>query len=106
MTRTMSSGDRQSSGPGNSIARVGDEVQRLPYTQPDLERARRSSKIAETVAREILSDIANRRLTQGHLIGSEAQMLQRYGVARGSLREALRLLEVHGLIYIRAGPSG
>ena len=103
---TMSSGDHQPRGPGETIESEGDEAQRLPYTQPDLDRARRSSKVAETVAREILTDIVNRQLKPGHLIGSEAQMLERYRVARGSLREALRLLEVHGLIYIRAGPSG
>lgn len=33
-------------------------------------------------------------------------MLQRYQVARGSLREALRILEVHGLIRMKPGPGG
>jgi GntR family transcriptional regulator, transcriptional repressor for pyruvate dehydrogenase complex len=103
---TMPDGGERSRGPGGAIASGGDAIQRLPYTQLDLERARRSSKVAETVAREILTDIVNRQLKSGHLIGSEAQMLERYRVARGSLREALRLLEVHGLIYIRAGPNG
>ena len=82
---TMSSGDHQPRGPGGTIESEGDEAQRLPYTQPDLDRARRSSKVAETVAREILTDIVNRQLKPGHLIGSEAQMLERYRVARGSL---------------------
>lgn len=33
-------------------------------------------------------------------------MLEQYGVSRESLREALRLLEVQGLITIRRGPGG
>ena len=36
----------------------------------------------------------------------KAAMLDRYGVGRPTLREALRILEVHGLLVIRAGPGG
>jgi GntR family transcriptional repressor for pyruvate dehydrogenase complex len=100
--------DKKPSAPRKAVrqtARPAEQVA-IPYAQPDLARARRSSKIAETVAREILSDIVSRRLEPGEAMGSEAQMLARYGVARASLREALRLLEVHGLIYIRSGPGG
>src|SRR5690606_33032560 len=36
----------------------------------------------------------------------EGAMLRRYRVARASLREALRILEIHGLIRIKPGPGG
>jgi DNA-binding FadR family transcriptional regulator len=40
------------------------------------------------------------------MLPPEASMLEKYGVGRASLREALRLLEVQGLIVIRPGPGG
>ena len=33
-------------------------------------------------------------------------MLKRYGVGRASLREALRILEIYGIIKIKPGPGG
>jgi len=33
-------------------------------------------------------------------------MLEQYQIARGSLREALRILEVYGLLRIQPGPGG
>ena len=69
-----------------------------------LARARR--KTSELVAREILRDITSRRLPHGSRLPPEAEMLEQYGVSRASLREALRILEVHGVIAIKAGPKG
>jgi DNA-binding FadR family transcriptional regulator len=40
------------------------------------------------------------------MLPAEAVMLEKYQVGRASLREALRLLEVQGLIVIRPGPGG
>src|SRR5213593_2264355 len=42
----------------------------------------------------------------GTQLPPEAKMLEEYRVGRGSLREALRILEVHGLISIKPGPRG
>jgi len=51
-------------------------------------------------------EIVSRKLPPGTLLSSEAQMLEDYGVGRGSLREALRILEVHGLITMKPGRNG
>ncbi|HEX2849369.1 MAG TPA: FCD domain-containing protein [Acidimicrobiales bacterium] len=65
---------------------------------------RRTEKISEIVAREIVHDM--RSMAPGAKLPSEAAMLEKYRVGRASLREALRLLEVQGLIVIRPGPGG
>lgn len=68
--------------------------------------ARRADKVSEVVARAIVHDIVTRGLEQGATLPSEAVMLARFQVGRASLREALRILEVHGLITIKPGPGG
>lgn len=66
----------------------------------------RTLKRAEQVAREILNDVGLQQLGPGSPLPSEAVMLKTYDVSRGTLREALRILEVYGLITIKPGPSG
>jgi GntR family transcriptional repressor for pyruvate dehydrogenase complex len=68
--------------------------------------ATRPLKTSETVARDIVHAIVARGLRTGDKLPSEAAMLDEYSVSRESLREGLRLLEVHGLITIRRGPGG
>jgi GntR family transcriptional repressor for pyruvate dehydrogenase complex len=63
-------------------------------------------KVSETVARDILRTISTRGLPAGSMLPPEAEMLTEYGVSRGSLREALRILEIHGVIAMKAGPKG
>jgi DNA-binding FadR family transcriptional regulator len=69
-------------------------------------RARRHEKVAEQVAREILRDIQREGLQSGATLPSESVMLERFDIGRGSLREALRILEVNGLVTIKTGPGG
>ncbi len=69
-------------------------------------KLKRGAKIAEDLARDILEKICDERLAPGTQLPSEAQMVADYGVGRGSLREALRILEIHGIVRIKAGPGG
>lgn len=64
----------------------------------------RSEKVAVRLAREIVRSLAD--LPRGANLPSEAEMVETYGVSRSSVREALRILEVQGLITIRPGPGG
>jgi GntR family transcriptional regulator, transcriptional repressor for pyruvate dehydrogenase complex len=68
--------------------------------------AQRALKTSESVARDIVHHIVSAGMRAGDSLPSEAAMLEEYGVSRESLREALRLLEVQGLISIRRGPGG
>jgi DNA-binding FadR family transcriptional regulator len=68
--------------------------------------AERADKISEILARQIVRDLARERLESGAMLPPEAAMLRRLQVGRASLREALRILEVYGLITIKPGPGG
>src|SRR5215210_6973575 len=67
---------------------------------------KRGAKVAEALAQEIVHEIVSRKLKPGTLLSTESQMIEDYGVGRGSLREALRILEVHGLISMKPGRNG
>lgn len=72
-----------------------------------VETPRRSKeKSAQRVAREIVRSIYDSGLKPGDKYFSEAEALERHGVARGTLREALRYLQIQGVIEIRPGPGG
>jgi DNA-binding FadR family transcriptional regulator len=75
-----------------------------PAASPRL-RARRS-KAATVLAKNIVREIGRRGLAPGDKLLSEQKMVERYGVARGSLREALRFLELQGVLRIKSGPGG
>lgn len=83
---------KQKGRPVGSAARV-----------PTGSAAQRPLKTCDLVALDIVRDIVARNLAPGEGLPSEQQMLARYRTGRTSLREALRILEVQGLIAIRAG---
>ncbi len=82
-----------------------------PSIEPDGRAARPAVagvqlKASETIARRVVETIADRGLKPGDMLPREADMLREYAVSRETLREALRLLEVQGLITLRRGPGG
>lgn len=64
------------------------------------------AKLGSIVANRIVSDIAAAGWPEGEVIGSEAQLLERYGVSRAVFREAVRLLEHQQVGRMRRGPGG
>src|SRR5258706_14653274 len=67
---------------------------------------RKSRKMAEVIAREIVADIIRRDLEPGTRLPGEVEMMGHFDVSRFTLREALRLLEVQGVVTVRRGPGG
>jgi DNA-binding FadR family transcriptional regulator len=74
--------------------------------RPANRKAEKPKKTATLLAQQIVSEIADGGLAPGAPMLSERAMLEEYGVARGSLREALRFLEIQGVISIKTGPGG
>src|SRR5262249_29752956 len=69
-------------------------------------RSRYSQKRAELVAREIELEILERGWCVGESLGSEPELLARFGVSRSVFREAVRLLEHDDVARMRQGPGG
>ena len=63
-------------------------------------------KAAMRLAQEIVATIYESKMQPGDRYLSEADALQHHRVARGTYREALRFLEIQGVVNIRAGPGG
>lgn len=63
-------------------------------------------KTAVLVAQRIAADIQRRGNKVGDRLPPEKVMLDEYQVGRGTLREALRFLELQGLISLKPGPGG
>lgn len=64
------------------------------------------SKRGEQVARDIFVTVAESGWPVGELLGSEADLMERYDVSRAVLREAVRVLEHHHVAAMRRGPGG
>lgn len=65
-----------------------------------------TTKAAEVLARRIEAEIIDRGWPVGQLLGTESDLLQRFGVGRPVLREAVRLLEHHMVAEMRRGAGG
>jgi DNA-binding FadR family transcriptional regulator len=64
------------------------------------------AKRAEAVARHITLTVVGDGMQPGDLVGTEAELMEREGVSRAVLREAVRLLEHHQIARMRRGPGG
>jgi GntR family transcriptional regulator, transcriptional repressor for pyruvate dehydrogenase complex len=66
----------------------------------------RPPKAAMLVAQRIVRDVVRGGLKPGDVLPPERTMLEKYETGRGTLREALRLLEFQGVIALKPGPRG
>lgn len=71
-------------------------------TESAVKRDKRSLQLAF----QIVNEIGQNEFSKGQMLPAEHEMLEHYGVARATLREALRFLELQGMIKLRPGPGG
>jgi GntR family transcriptional repressor for pyruvate dehydrogenase complex len=70
------------------------------------DRPLRRTKTAVVVAQKLVEEITSEGRKPGDKLPPEKEMLQRYAVGRGTLRESLRFLEMNGVITVKPGPGG
>jgi GntR family transcriptional repressor for pyruvate dehydrogenase complex len=63
-------------------------------------------KHAYRLSQQLVREIVDGDLQPGTMLRPEKEMTEQYGVGRGSLREALRHLELQGVLTIRPGSRG
>lgn len=68
--------------------------------------SKRPRKTAMILAQQIIDEIVDNDLEPGTPLLSEAEMVSRYDVSRGTLRETLRFLEIQGVVKMKTGPGG
>lgn len=63
----------------------------------------RTEKVSELIAQQIKSGIINGTLKPGERLPSERELVERFEASRNSVREAIKILEVSGLLLIKRG---
>ena len=63
-------------------------------------------KRGDEMVDEIKAWIADRRLAPGDKLPKESELQALFGVSKGTAREALKSLEVQGLVKVTTGPAG
>ena len=69
-------------------------------------QAAKQTKIFQDVVEQIQEAILDGRLEAGDTLPAERELKEMFNISRGTLREALRVLEQKGLIEIKLGVGG
>src|SRR5262249_13589793 len=92
---------------GRRVRRVRADLmgERVGASKPAADRAGPREK-PQRIADELRRLIVSGELGDGESLGHEPDLIERFGVSRPSLREALRILEAEGLITVVRGVNG
>jgi DNA-binding FadR family transcriptional regulator len=66
----------------------------------------RPRSIAESISRDVYAGVVARGWPVGAYLGSESELIVQHGASRSVVREALRLLELDGIVTTKRGPGG
>ncbi len=69
-------------------------------------QAAKQTKVFQDVVKQIQEAIFDGRLETGQTLPAERELKEMFNISRGTLREALRVLEQKGLIEIKLGVGG
>ena len=69
---------------------------------PDPARLSRPARVAEAIKAMVVAE----SMAPGDRLPGEQELMARFGMAKGTIREAMRILEAEGLIRTRTGPGG
>ncbi len=69
-------------------------------------RSNQKSNRPSTVSETIKNWITNKGMTPGDRLPQEPDLIKTFGVSKGTIREALKVLETQGLIQTKTGPGG
>ena len=73
----------------------------------ELDASSRAKRNRPLAIAEVLKDwIAERGLKPGDRLPQERDLISRFGVSKGTIREALKALDAQGIIKTRTGPGG
>jgi GntR family transcriptional repressor for pyruvate dehydrogenase complex len=78
----------------------------FPLPAMAVEQVEAASKTSVRLARDLANYISDNTIPDGTKLPTEVEMARTFGVGRTTLREALRLLEMRGVITIRVGRGG
>ena len=71
-------------------------------TRSNPERLSRPQQVAEAIKSWVMTN----GWRPGDRLPSEAELIERFAMAKGTIREAIRILEAQGLVKSRTGPGG
>src|SRR5919106_2508129 len=79
----------------------------MPRRERSAKNARTGGrKLGEVLAERIENEIIERGWPVGQVLGSEAELIGKYDVSRAVFREAMRIVDHHGVAEMRRGPGG
>ncbi len=77
-----------------------------PNNTLKFEKVKNHNRLSEVIAGQIRKAIFEKQLSLGDRLPSEKQLTTIFGASRTTVREALRLLEISGLIIVKPGQEG
>ncbi|WP_284618546.1 FadR/GntR family transcriptional regulator [Aquabacterium humicola] len=78
----------------------------MPAPSNDPQFDAKALKRGDLVAEQVKRWITEKNLRPGDKLMKEGELQAHFGVAKGTMREALKALEVQGLVRISTGPNG